>query len=177
MFKKFFSIIAVINVMCTIAQSAPTIIDFVDNNQCKLSHDNKELVCNITQIPEKLSSISDNSITLEHVHVDKQNNNIFFHKLFSNDPVFDLVLCNNTDNIVNIILNISGIMAHESTIIGTKLESLTIGCDNSNDITNVIRKKPNSKIAEKIVQGIINITNGGSLTITSGDYIKLNLNN
>ncbi len=66
---------------------------------------------------------------------------------------------------------------NNSTIIGTKLELLTITCDGSKEITNVIRKKPNSKIAEKVIQCTLNITNNSTLKITSGDYIKLNLNN
>ena len=66
---------------------------------------------------------------------------------------------------------------NNSTIIGTKLELLTITCDGSKEITNVIRKKPNSQITETLIQGTLNITNNSTLKITNGDYIKLNLNN
>lgn len=165
--------------ICTstiMAQHCNISIDLLDNNQCRLSCGTKtDMLCDITQLPEKLSNVSDVSLTLSTAYVDNQNNNIVLNNLCGSNKPVNLVLQNKTNNNVNVLLNI-GKLLDNSTITSKQFESLTVKCNSLKEITNLMRKKRNATITEQVLKGKMTLTPIGSTKIT-GDYINFTLNN
>ena len=180
MLKNLISVIITMSAICTstiMAQHCNVSIDLLDNNQCRLSCDTKtDMLCDITQLPEKLSNVSDGSLTLSTAYVDNQNNNVVLNNLCGSNKTVNLVLQNKTNNTVNVLLNIGDELVDNSTITSKQFESLTVQCNSFKEITNLMRKKYNSTIIEQVLKGKMTLTPISSTKIT-GDYINFTLNN